>query len=58
MIELSVFPKTFFGVEVPKDLNEKVLNVVKRLDYCYDHFPHPLTTDTEIHKLPELDFLY
>ena len=24
MIELSVFPKTFFGVEVPKDLNEKV----------------------------------
>ena len=56
MIELSVFPKTFFGVEVPKDLNERVLNVVKGLDYSYDHFPHPLTTDTNIHELPELDF--
>lgn len=56
MIEISVFPKTFFGVEVPKDLNERVLNVVKGLDYCYDHFPHPLVTDTKIHELPELDF--
>lgn len=56
MIELTVFPKIFFGVEVPKDLNDRVLEIVKGLDYSYDSFPHPLTTNTNIHKLTELDF--
>ena len=38
MIEINVFPKTFFGLEVPEEINERVLDVVKGLDYSYDHF--------------------
>lgn len=56
MIELSVFPKTFFGVEVPENINQKVLEIIKDLDYSYDHFPHPLTTNTNLHKISSLDF--
>ena len=56
MIELSVFPKTFFGLEVPQSINKKLLGVVSSLDFSYDNFPHPLTTNTNIHKNAELDF--
>ena len=56
MIELSVFPKTFFGVEVPSEINDKVLDICKTLDYEYDSFPHPLTTNTNLHKSSNLDF--
>lgn len=56
MIELSVFPKTFFGLEVPQSINERLLDVIKKLDFSYDHFPHPLTTNTNIHKDESLCF--
>tara|TARA_Y100000361_G_scaffold25694_2_gene20618 strand:+ start:2449 stop:3051 length:603 start_codon:yes stop_codon:yes gene_type:complete len=56
MIEIDVFPKTFFGLEVPEEINERVLGIVKKLNYSYDEAPHPLSTNTDIHKLPELNF--
>ena len=56
MIEIDVFPKTFFGLEVPDEINERVLGVVTKLNYSYDEDPHPLSTDTTLHNLPELSF--
>lgn len=56
MIELALFPKKFFGVEVPQDINERVLDFCKNVEYQYDEFPHPINTNVNLHKNDQLGF--
>jgi len=55
MFEIPIFPTMIHGLDVPKDINEKLLEVITSLKF-EGRGDHPLTTDSNLHKIPELDF--
>ena len=55
MFEIPIFPTIIHGIDVPKDINEKLLEVITSLKFGGEG-DHPYTTDSNLHKIPELDF--
>ena len=55
MHEIPIFPTLIYGLDVPTQINNKLVDLIKGINF-HDTGNHPETTDPDIHLRSELKF--